>query len=46
LGANHRQLAQSHHLLEEVTKEVVHLRKLVIEVDEIPAQRLGPRSLP
>jgi hypothetical protein len=32
--------------LEEVTKEVTHLRNIVLEVDEAPAQqRLGPRSL-
>jgi hypothetical protein len=41
----HRHLDQTDHALEEVTKEVEHLRKLVIEVDDVPAQRLGPRSL-
>jgi hypothetical protein len=41
----HRHLDQTDQTLGEVTKEVEHLRKLVIEVDEIPAQRLGPRPL-
>ncbi|MFG3340586.1 hypothetical protein [Glycomyces sp. NPDC048151] len=42
----HRHLDQTDEALDEVTKEVAHLRKLVLGVDETPAQRLGPRSLP
>jgi hypothetical protein len=42
----HRHLDQTDHTLEEVTKEVEHLRKLVLEGDQAPTQqRLGPRSL-
>ena len=41
----HRHLDQTDHTIEEVTKEVEHLRKLVLGVDEIPTQRQGPRSL-
>jgi len=41
----HRHLDQTDQTLDGVTKEVEHLRKLVIEVDEIPTQRQGPRPL-
>jgi hypothetical protein len=42
----HRHLDQTDNTIEEITKEVEHLRKLVLGVDEIPTPRQGPRPLP
>lgn len=41
----HRHLDQTDQTIDEIPKEVAHLRSLVIGVDETPPQRLGPRSL-